>query len=178
MSTRTELLSVVAAIDTEIAQAEQELETLRLQRIGAEALLRRMGLSAEPNPNTPSRSSPTELTSPSSGNAEFVASLLAGNAEGLTLAAIEGLAAEHGKPLNNDQVRSAVTYLKRRGQAERLGRGLWRLVGAEARSDSDGTVPISELHISGAEGTEEESAEDGGSRDHAGASPALANAPF
>lgn len=146
MSTSTDLLAALAAIDSEIKVAEERVADLRLERRGAEALLKRLGVSmvvdAPVVTDPPTQSEPApELEahrSLSTGNAKYVADILATDPGGLTLAVIESKSIATGHPLNYDQVRSAVTYLKRKGLAEQAGRGIWRLaVPAESPPDAD-----------------------------------------
>jgi hypothetical protein len=119
MSTTSDVRAILNQLDVEIAEAEKRLEDLRVERRGAEALLARL-----PAPTTRAR---TSAPGQGTGNAEIVAEILADAPEGIDLQAIEAATAERGTPLDYDQVRSAVTYLRRRGHAERVDRGVWRL---------------------------------------------------
>jgi len=145
MSTISDLQLAMGRIDAEIAEAESGLETLRLERKGAEALLSRLTReTGEPMrkvlvPYTEQTRRMLNAQAPNGGNAQFVADILLTDSTGLSLQAIEVKAAERGQPLSNEQVRSAVTYLRKRGQAESVARGIWRLV---ASSDAEG--PVSE----------------------------------
>lgn len=121
MATRSDFQAALGQLDAEIVEAERHLEGLRLQRLGAEAFLARLPDSGRTSPDRVSRRS-------SGGNAEIVAGILAEVPEGLDLRAIEAAAEAAGHTLNNEQIRSAVTYLRRRGDAERVGRGVWRLL--------------------------------------------------
>jgi hypothetical protein len=125
-------MNALAQIDAEIADTEQCLADLRLQRRGAEALLSRLGQSA-PRAGTPTAvgsapvgSAPAPRPITGTGNAAFVYAILTSAPNELSLADIETAARERGRPLNNDQVRSAVTYLKRAGRTQNVGRGMWR----------------------------------------------------
>jgi hypothetical protein len=119
MSTASDVQAVLRQLDTEIAEAEQHLDDLRVQRRGAEALLARL-------PASTARTRTPSTRQRAGGNAEIVAAILATNPEGMDLQDIENATSERGTPLDNEQVRSAVTYLRRRGDAERVGRGVWR----------------------------------------------------
>jgi hypothetical protein len=127
MGARSDVQAALAQLDAEIAEAEQTLEDLRLQRRGAEALLSRL-----PVANSVPRIRSTSGHQRSGGNADVVAGILANAPDGLDLRAIEKAAAETGHVLDNEQIRSAVTYLRRRGDAERVGRGVWRLLPTNA----------------------------------------------
>jgi hypothetical protein len=124
MSELRRIEAIVAEIDDEVAATEHRLEQLRIERIGAQAILSRLrrtsgsaGGSAQP-PQT------TEVKAPE-GNLALVESILASAQEPMHLNAIEAATARLGRPLNNEQIRSAVTYLKRKELAERVGRGTW-----------------------------------------------------
>ena len=119
MSTSSDIRAMLLQVDAEIEAAKQLLDDLRLQRRGAEALLARL-------PTRAARSRTSGTRHGAGGNAAIVADILAAVPEGLDLKAIESATAELGTPLDYDQVRSAVTYLRRRGDAERVGRGVWR----------------------------------------------------
>lgn len=150
MSTRSDLLAALAEIDSEIRAAEERIADLRLERRGAEALLKRLGVSIQESPEEPA---PRRVNIPrrpqgegalsrlSEGNAKFVADVLVTDPDGLTLAVIEAKTAEKGQPLNYDQVRSAVTYLKRKGLAEQAGRGVWRLVDTDSIAPQNADSP-------------------------------------
>ncbi len=135
MSTGDDLVAVLDEIANEIATAEEWLEELRLQRRGVEAVLTRLHLlpaaSAQPQQlSMPQRPSPTSRAN--SGNTAIVADILRESPDGLHLHMIEAKTVERGTPLDNEQVRGAVTYLKRVGRAERAGRGVWRLISTDA----------------------------------------------
>jgi len=146
-----ELEVALAEIDADIAAAEQALDELRLQRLGAQALLARMG-------NRPGRAESTArepvATPPGTGPKDLVTNLLSRHPAGLHINDIRSKLEVEGHALYSEQVRSAVTYLKRKGKAETVARGVWRLVGpdyaptnAEATADtvaSDVPVPTSE----------------------------------
>ena len=143
--------AVLAEIDAEITAAEQGLDELRLQRLGAEALLARL------RRNSPPSAGITPATSVHTGNKDFIAALLAPHESGLNIRDIEAKAAERGRELNSEQVRSALTYLKRRGKAERVARGVWRLVDLDA---ADGPRDTSAPSVD-AEGAEDRVTEQG-----------------
>lgn len=140
MSTRTDLLAALAAIDSEIAAAEERIADLRLERRGADALLKRLGVFISAGPEVPEPNTVVEIPRGredqsefrlSEGNAKYVADILArADEQGMSLGTIEYHLTMQGTPLNNDQVRSAVAYLKRKNLAEIVTRGMWRLVGA------------------------------------------------
>ncbi len=156
MSTRTDLLAALAAIDSEIAEAEERIAGLRLERRGADALLKRLGVSTSDASEVPA---PHVVETPrvrvdqskfrlAEGNAKYVADVLANADEkGMSLGAIEQKLAAQGTPLDNDQVRSAVTYLKRKDLAETVTRGMWRMV-REAPSPTDADSPTETVGLS------------------------------
>jgi len=116
-------------IDSEIAEVSATLERLRVERVGVDALLNRLGLNDRPSPSR--QSGPRVGATTGTGNTEVVRSVLAEHPHGLDLRAIESAVADSGHELNGEQVRSAVTYLRRRGLAVRVERGVWRLVGPD-----------------------------------------------
>ncbi len=144
MGTRDDLVAALGVIDAEIVEAEDRLESLRLERRGAEALLRRLQLPSDAESSTSSPPRPV-ISSSVTGNAAIVADVLAGSPEGLHLAEIEARTAEQGKPLGNDQVRGAVAYLKRINRAERRTRGVWRLVPTDTETASEAPEAVSVL---------------------------------
>lgn len=99
-----------------VARAEKDLATLLAQREGAEAFL---ALLSEPEP---ARSRTTN-----GGLSALVRDIIAEHPEGISNGSIGAIAMSRGHELDNEQVRSAVTYLCRRGDAEKIGRGLTRL---------------------------------------------------
>lgn len=123
MPTIQELYRTVEQIDAEIAAAEARLGELRLERRGVDAILSRLGLAERPTPSDRQSGARASGT----GNTQIVKVVLEGHPEGLDLRAIEAAVAETGTVLDGDQIRSAVTYLRRKSQAERIGRGVWRL---------------------------------------------------
>ena len=123
MSTSSDIRAILHQLDLEITEAEAHLDDLRVQRRGAEGLLSRL-----PAQGTAARRSTRATGQGTGGPADIVTSILSGAPEGLDLRAIEAATAERGTVLDYDQVRSAVTYLGRRGYAERVGRGVWRLL--------------------------------------------------
>ena len=131
-----EVTAVLAEIDADIAAAEYALEKLQLQRVGAEAFLARV--NRQRSRGATGRVTPS--TGAEAGNKDFVAGLLVDYPDGLHLDKIRALASEHGRQLDSEQVRSAVTYLKRRGQAEAVTRGVWRLVGSGGTTDTSAPV--------------------------------------
>ncbi len=166
----TTLARALAEIDEEIAAAERSLEELRVQRRGAEAFMKRLGV---PTPSTaspgdaPSTDGSAGRTPPArghaaAGNTGAVADLLMRHPEGIALAEIKHALARTGTLLDADQVRSAVTYLRRKGQAEPVSRGRWRLIlpaptnaedPADAAAGSSGLIPVSQ-EGGGASGTD------------------------
>lgn len=141
MTTTADLLAALATIDGEVAAAECRVTELRLERRGAEALLKRLGVSVTVDAPLDAETIGPRAVSvprrgPASGNAEIVAKLLGTRPTGATLAVLVDMASQQGTPLENDQVRSAVAYLNRRGEVERLSRGLWRLAASGAKPDS------------------------------------------
>jgi hypothetical protein len=132
MSTTSDIRAVLHQLDIEIADAEKRLEDLRVERRGAEALLARL-----PAAKTGIRTPSAARQGAGSGNTEIVAAILADAHEGLYLRSIEAATQERGTPLDYDQIRSAVTYLRRRGEAERVGRGVWRLLSSTDRESPD-----------------------------------------
>jgi hypothetical protein len=145
MATRTDIHNALGQIDAEIAEVERTLEELRLQRRGAEALLARLPKLDR------SASTVTAARRSSGGNAEIVVDVLANAPEGLDLGAIEAAATEAGHPLDNEQVRSAVAYLRRRGDVERVRRGVWRLL-ISTNAESAETPALSVLPTPPSEG--------------------------
>lgn len=113
-------------IDAEIAETETALDRLRTERVGIEAIISRLGLSERTSSARPSVQRTGTTTG--IGNTETVRSVLAEHPDGLDLRAIESAVADSGHELNGEQVRSAVTYLRRRGLAVRVERGVWRLI--------------------------------------------------
>jgi hypothetical protein len=141
MAYRNDLKAALAQIDADIDEAEGRLEDLRLQRRGAEALLSRMGipvpLSGE---GAESRVEPREYAA--GGNASLVYAVLKDAGEGMSLREIESMLADAGHRLDYDQVRSAVTYLSRKKDAERVGRGVWRLRVVHRHDDAEQNVVL------------------------------------
>jgi hypothetical protein len=186
MTTRSDLLAALATIDAELAAAEQRVTDLRLERRGAEALLRRLGVSvdADRRPDVDRQPAALPTRTVGSGNAEQIAAMLAESPQGMTLSALKSLSAERGQVLDYDQVRSAVTYLKKKGRAERVGRGEWRLVEASqpptntesAAGTALSVVPVTDPEKGGeADGTRDhrDHYPDQEHRDHSGGAPAV-----
>jgi hypothetical protein len=132
MSTGDDLLAALAAIDADVAEAEEHLRKLRAERSGAEALLARLGVTAASSPKSPPTEAPPTsdvrgARSARSGNAKAIAGIMAEHPKGVSLVKLADIAAAK-LDLSYDQTRSAVTYLKRQGQADTVRRGVWRLV--------------------------------------------------
>jgi len=130
------LWQALAQIDEEIASAERSLDGLRMQRRGAEAFMQRFGLDVTVTADsasgvvTPAKARVVRpvRASPVTGYTGAVADLLVHHPEGIALVEIKENLARQGTSLDADQVRSAVTYLRRKGQAEPVSRGIWRSV--------------------------------------------------
>lgn len=138
--TTTSISEAVHDLDAEIAEAEARLAALRQERTAAERFLRRLGVTASDSPQTrpPARSN----TQPVSGtsNTELVYDLLKQNPDGISLTELRRLLQEAGHEIDSDQVRSSVTYLRRKRQAEPLMRGTWRLVSAPTNAEGPATT--------------------------------------
>jgi hypothetical protein len=147
MGTRDEIAAALVDIDTEIAATQERLEALRLERRGAEALLRRLRLPTDAAPSPAGSATRASGT----GNTAIVANILSEYPDGLHLSEIEAKTAERDTPLDNEQVRGAVTYLKRVNRAERRGRGVWRLL-AHTDEESPGPSGLSVVPTSSQEG--------------------------
>ena len=120
--------AVISEIDAEIAAAERHAVTLRIKRTGAEAVLHRLQQPAQPSTTTgTSQPRPRDSISRATGNTDLVTSILASSDGAMHLSEIETAARVLGRQLNNEQVRSAVTLLRKKGRAAGLGRGYWRL---------------------------------------------------
>ncbi len=136
MGTRDDLEVILGEIISEIAAAEEWVEELRLQRRGVEAVLSRLHLvptaASQPQQEAPAPRQPSPSSRANSGNTAIVADILSESPDGMHLHMIEAKTAERGTPLDNEQVRGAVTYLKRVGRADRLNRGVWRLIPTDA----------------------------------------------
>ncbi len=148
------LASALAQIDAEIATAERNLEHLRMQRRGAEAFMQRLGIpvpsatalsteDASPTVTRPPRTaSPGRSRAAAGGNTALVTEVLRrAPAEGVSLGETREALAREGYALDADQVRSAVTYLRRKGEAEPVARGRWRLVNMPVVGPSDADSP-------------------------------------
>jgi hypothetical protein len=120
-----DLRARLAALDAKVAKAARDLKVAearlddarkalgeaRRVRAGAEAFINDLANEAE----QPARST--------SGVTAVVERILREHPEGIELQEIQQLA----PGLDAEQVRSATTYLRRRGDAERIGRGMWRI---------------------------------------------------
>jgi len=135
-TTTTTFADALAQLDAEISATERALDDLRLQRKGAEAFMQRFGFDA-----TVTADSASGVVAPAServvrpvransvtGYTGSVADLLVQHPEGIALVEIKENLARQGTSIDADQVRSAVTYLRRKGQAEPVSRGIWRSV--------------------------------------------------
>lgn len=150
--TEPEMLRIaIADIDREIESTEERLTELRIERRGAEAVRVRIVRLAHVAPVAP--------TQERSGNKAEVESILREFPDGLSLSDLEGQAAERGLSLAGDQIRSAVTYLKRRGKAESPRRGHWRLV-PPTNSETDADTSVSDGETTTGGGGEEGRAQD------------------
>lgn len=133
-------------IESEIAVTEASLERLRLEKLGAQALMARMdksrGTATLTGSGTRTAGGPAKSgTTPARlGNKDFIEQMLRDFPEGLHISDMQARALQAGRELNSEQVRSAVTYLKRKGKAETVTRGVWRLVGADAPTNAEATV--------------------------------------
>lgn len=122
------LETALEEINREIAVAETRLETLRREKVGAEALLTRVRRLTRAPGRAVATTRTTGQAAGTISNLVVVSEIMAEANRALHLREIESLSAARGRALNSDQVRSAVTYLKRKGRAERASRGMWRLV--------------------------------------------------
>ena len=152
-----ELRGRLPALDAEVLKAEHELAAARagveeaLQKL-AQAQAMRSGaeafigvLEAETvRPNAMSSLSalrrPAERTFRQIGPTDVVYRILSDHPEGIDLHDVSRIADEQGSGLNAEQVRSAVTYLRRRGDAENVARGVWRLVGATPTNSTNSDI--------------------------------------
>lgn len=130
--TIADLRARLVVIDTRIAKARQQLaraaaevEALEQQKAGAEAFIT---LLVEPE--QPARGRAT-----SNGITALVEGIMAEHPEGIRLDQIQNVAHANGHDLDGEQIRSAVTYLRRKGDAENIERGVWRLRRAFAQAN-------------------------------------------
>ncbi len=138
--TTTSISEAVHDLDAEIAEAEARLAALRQERTAAERFLRRLGVTASDSLQTrPPAHSNTQPVSGTS-NTELVYDLLKQNPDGISLTELRRLLQEVGHEIDGDQVRSSVTYLRRKRQAEPLTRGTWRLVPAPTNAEGPATT--------------------------------------
>jgi hypothetical protein len=71
------------------------------------------------------------------GNADIIGAIIAESPDGIHLRDIQRIVAERGHDFDGEQVRSSVTYLRRRGDAENIGRGVWRPTSPKAAVDKN-----------------------------------------
>ncbi len=131
MSTKTDVQAVLEQLDGEIAEAERNVAALRVERRGAEAILARLPHTGQESPRIDSdRAAPsTPRRRGFTGNASLVAEVLhMAGADGMDLQAIVAATAKSGTALDYEQVRAAVAYLRKQETAERISRGVWRLI--------------------------------------------------
>lgn len=167
MADTSELETAISEIDREIEVAEKRLAKLRLERLGADAILTRLNRGSRPSAVSGASAGA------SAGNKSVVETILAEIPEGLNLSDIAERAASRGVSLSGEQIRSAVTYLKRRGKAESPRRGHWRLI---APTDTEATVlavaSVSESSSEGDSLEKGEADESGPASRYHGADPA------
>ncbi len=153
MATTTTFADALAQLDAEISATEHALDDLRLQRKGAEAFMQRLGLDVTVTSDsasgvvTPAKARAVRPVRANSvtGYTGAVADLLVQHPEGIALVEIKENLARQGTSLDPDQVRSAVTYLRRKHQAEPVSRGIWRSVIRPANADSPALTGLSVL---------------------------------
>jgi len=132
------LMETLAALDEEIAAAKATITKLTLERQGVEAALKRFGDTSTTTPAALGPAADEEAVSPSEGPKEPT------DNSGLT-SRVSVLLRDAGRPLNIgeiaealdldvSQARSAVGYLKRKGEARNVQRGLWT---SAAPTDTD-----------------------------------------
>jgi len=143
------LTRALAEIDAEIAATEETLGELRLQKLGAVALMRRVGVPVPVDSSAlmnrgdgVSQDRPVIRRVPTPGNADLVAKVLRQTGQALSLTEIKDTLSRNGHDLAADQVRSSVTYLRRKKRAEPVTRGYWRLCEESPQNaeDADATT--------------------------------------
>lgn len=124
----------IAAAERAVEDAQRKLMSARTERAGAEAFINLLEASTEPD----QPSAETGRSVNGDGISSIVLAILQAHPEGVRLDDVPRLAAEQGGPaLEPQQVRSAVKYLGRRGDAENIRRGLWRPK-TDASTNADG----------------------------------------
>jgi hypothetical protein len=126
----------VAKAERDLVAAQQRLAEARERRAGAQAFITVLE-SEMGHPHRPASSSGTP------GPTLVVESILRDHPAGLDMASIQEIAVREG--VTGEQVRSAVTYLRRRGDAENMSRGVWRI--AERATNEDGPAEARPLTL-------------------------------
>lgn len=104
----------IAAAERAVEAAQHKLMQARNERVGAEAFIN-------------SLESVPEIAPQQQGNSSIVLAVLQGHPGEVRLDDIPRFAVELGGPeLSADQVKAALKYLGRRGDAQNVRRGVWR----------------------------------------------------
>ncbi len=127
----------------EYEAAGQRLAEAEKRRSGAAAFIALLEQEADASPAEPPAMTFGPLPrirkgSPATGVTAMVEEIMRAHPDGIDIHDVQRIAGEQGHDLNGEQVRSAVTYLRRRGDAENVGRGVWRLKPGASTQDSDG----------------------------------------
>lgn len=137
--TIADLRQQLPVLDAEVARhaaakaaAEQAEHDARLKRAGAEALIQALEASeresgtSTPHGSTVHSSISARRGASTVGTTAVVENIIRTHPNGIHIQEVGIIAAEQGHVIDSEQVRSAVTYLRRRGDAENIARGVWR----------------------------------------------------
>lgn len=141
----TEMEEELAVAQDDLATRTARVEQLRSDVVGARAFLARVQrLNRQPQPSSSSFQPrrPTPESKAPGGNGVIVERILASNRGPMHLREIEKTCIEEGHPLSNEQIRAALSYLKNRGAAERVGWGEWLYVKAVLADPIDTETPV------------------------------------
>lgn len=156
------LTETLTKLDAEIALVEAKAEKLKLERQGVEVALRRFG-GGRPTPRRVEPGAPVRKRSSNQQNVTDtgvsgdVLDVLRRAEQPVDLASVR-----EATRWSNDQVRSAMGYLNRKGLVENVGRGLWQAAHQNPNTDATpadtGATSMNNSHREGggASGTDQD----------------------
>ena len=147
---KNDLLERLGVLDEKIVRLEAELTDARAQRSGAVTFIESLPDDEDTQADVPTNvavadeTTPTVGTikhsrrAPATGTTDLVFQIIAEHPDGIHIQDIGVAAGERGQQLDSEQVRSAVTYLRRRGDAENISRGVWKLKDDTSPTNAEG----------------------------------------
>lgn len=147
---KNDLLELLGGLDEKIVRLEAELGAARAQRSGAVIFIESLPDDEDTQADLPTDVTVTDETAPTVrtikhsrrapaiGTTALVFQIISEHPDGVHIQDIGAAADERGQQLDPEQVRSAVTYLRRRGDAENISRGVWKLKDDTSPTNAEG----------------------------------------